>query len=85
MKGGGNMYKTFAEMNELLRTAAKIKYENGANVETIAAQTKISCAMLYKWRSGNSNLSPEKFDTLLNYFQINEPERIQMAERILGW
>ena len=79
------MYKTFAEMNELLRTAAKIKYENSANIETIAAKTKISIAMLYKWRSGNSNLSPDKFDVLLNYFQSNEPERIQMAERILGW
>lgn len=41
--------------------------------------------MLYKWRSGNSNLSPDKFDALLNYFQTNEPERLQMAERILGW
>ena len=85
MKGGGNMYKTFAEMNELLRTAAKIKYESGRNIEGIAAATGISSAMLYKWRSGNSNLSPDKFDTLLKYFQTNEPERLQMAERILGW
>ena len=81
------MYKTFAEMNELLRTAANInpKNCNGKNIETIAEKTNISTAMLYKWRSGNSNLSGDKFDILLNYFQIEEPERLQIAERILGW
>jgi len=87
MKGGGNMYKTFAEMNELLRTAANINPKNcaGNNIETIAAETKISTAMLYKWRSGSSNLSGEKFDILLKYFEEKEPERLRMAERILGW
>lgn len=79
------MYKTFAEMNELLRTAAKIKYENGKNIENIAAATGISSAMLYKWRSGSSNLSGDKFDTLLKYFEEHEPERLRMAEQILGW
>lgn len=87
MKGGGNMYKTFAEMNELLRTAANINSKscNGQNIENIAAETKISTAMLYKWRSGSSNLSGEKFDVLLKYFEEKEPERLRMAERILGW
>lgn len=79
------MYRTFAEMNELLRTAAKIKYEGYTNIETIATITKISIAMLYKWRSGTSNLSPDKFDVLLKYFEEQEPERLHMAERILGW
>lgn len=79
------MYRTFAEMNELLRTAAKIKYENGKNIESIAAATRISSAMLYKWRSGSSNLSGEKFDILLKYFEEKEPKRLRMAERILGW
>ena len=85
MKGGGNMYKTFAEMNELLRAAAKIKYEDGKNIESIAAATGISTAMLYKWRSGSSNLSGDKFDNLLKYFEEQEPKRLEMAERILGW
>lgn len=85
MKGGGNMYRTFAEMNELLRTAAKIKYENGRNIEGIAAATGISSAMLYKWRSGSSNLSGNKFDSLLKYFEEQEPKRLEMAERILEW
>lgn len=79
------MYKTFAEMNELLRTAAKIKYESGRNVEGIAAAIGISSAMLYKWRSGSSNLSGDKFDSLLKYFEEHEPERLRMAEQILGW
>ena len=74
-------------MNELLRAAANInpKNCNGKNIGTIAEKTNISTAMLYKWRSGNSNLSGDKFDMLLNYFQIEEPERLQIAERILGW
>ena len=79
------MYKTFAEMNELLRTAAKIKYESGRNIENIAVATGISSAMLYKWRSGSSNLSGDKFDSLLKYFEEQEPKRLEMAEKIMGW
>ena len=81
------MYKTFAQMNELLRTAANISSKNcnGQNIEGIAAATKISSAMLYKWRSGTSNLSGEKFDILLKYFEEQEPDRLRMAERMLGW
>lgn len=81
------MYKTFAQMNELLQTAANInpKSCNGKNIENIAAATGISKAMLYKWRSGSSNLSGDKFDALLMYFQNEEPERLRMAERMLEW
>lgn len=80
------MYKTFTQMNELLRTAAQISPKNcgGKKIEDIAMETNISTAMLYKWRSG-SNMSLDKLDALLNYFQINEPNRLEMAERILGW
>ena len=71
--GGGKMYKTFTQMNELLRTAANIRAKNcgGKKIEDIAAETNISTAMLYKWRSG-SNMSLDKLDMLLNYFQNNE-------------
>jgi len=81
------MYHTFKEMNELLMTAANLNFKNcgGKSIEGIASITGISTAMLYKWRSGNSNLSGDKFDKLLNYFQIEEPERLKTAERILGW
>lgn len=80
------MYKTFTQMNELLRTAAQISPKNcgGKKIEDIATETNISTAMLYKWRSGN-NMSLDKLDALLNYFQTNEPSRLEMAERILGW
>lgn len=80
------MYKTFTQMNELLRTAAQISPKNcgGKKIEDIATETNISTAMLYKWRSG-SNMSLDKLDILLNYFQNNEPNRLEMAERILGW
>ena len=80
------MYKTFTQMNELLRTAANISAKNcgGKKIEDIAVETNISTAMLYKWRSG-SNMSLDKLDSLLNYFQNNEPNRLEMAERILGW
>ena len=81
------MYKTFAEMNNLLRTAANInpKTCNGKKIEDIAAATQISSTMLYKWRSGVSNLSFDRFDILLKYFENEEPERLHMAERMLGW
>ena len=80
------MYKTFTQMNELLRTAAQISPKNcgGKKIEDIATETNISTAMLYKWRSGN-NMSLDKLDVLLNYFQTKEPNRLEMAERILGW
>ena len=41
--------------------------------------------MLYKWRSGKSNLSLDKLDLLLKFFEEQESERLHMAERILGW
>lgn len=81
------MYKTFSEMNELLRTASNInpKNCNGKSIEAIAAELNISTAMLYKWRSGKSNLSLDKLDLLLKFFEEQENERLNMAERILGW
>ena len=87
MKGGIKMYKTFSQMNELLRCAANIsvkKYRR-KNIEGIANETGISKPMLYKWRSGEANLSCDKFDSLLIFFQEKEPERFEMAEKIMGW
>lgn len=80
------MYKTFSEMNELLRTAANINPKScgGQKIENIASSTNISTAMLYKWRSGQSNLALDKLDSLLLYFENNEPVRLEMAERMMG-
>lgn len=87
MQGGDNMYKTFSEMNELLRTTANINPKScgGQSIENIANFTNISTAMLYKWRSGQSNLAFDKLDNLLLYFENNEPIRLEMAERMMGW
>lgn len=81
------MYKTFSEMNELLRTAANINPKScgGNNIENIAEKTNISTAMFYKWRSGQSNLALDKLDTILFYFENNEPKRLEIAERMMGW
>ena len=81
------MYKTFAQMNELLRCAISISAKNYGweNIEGLAKETGISKPMLYKWRSGEANLSGDKFDTLLIFFQEKEPERLRMAEKMLGW
>lgn len=81
------MYKTFSQMNELLRCAANIsaKANGWKNIEGIAEETGISVPMLYKWRSGNSNLSGDKFDSLLIFFQEKEPQRLEMAEKMMGW
>ena len=88
MKGGMKMYKTFSQMNELLRCAANISaktYNGWKNIEGIAEVTGISASMLYKWRAGNSNLSGDKFDSLLIFFQEKEPQRLKMAEKMMGW
>ena len=87
MTGGEKMkYKTFSEMNELLRTAANInpKSCNGKKIEDIASKIGISSQMLYKWRAGG-NMSGDKVDLVLKYFEEEEPQRLEMAERILGW
>lgn len=40
--------------------------------------------MLYKWRAGG-NMSGDKVDLVLKYFEEEEPQRLEIAERILGW
>ena len=87
MTGGEKMkYKTFSEMNELLRTAANLnpKLCNGRKMEEIAEYVNISVQMLYKWRAGG-NMSGDKVDAVLRYFEEEEPSRLEMAERIMGW
>lgn len=81
------MYKTFSQMNALLRCAANISVKNceWKNIEGIANETGISKPMLYKWRAGEANLSGNKFDSLLTFFQEKEPARLEMAEKMMGW
>ena len=70
-------YNTFAETENILRTAINMK---GHTVKDIAAATGIKVDTLYKWKTSNTRLSPDKADALLLYFMENEPNRLELAE-----
>ena len=72
-------YITFAETESLLRTAINLK---GRSTKSIAAETGIRADTLYKWKTTNVHLSPDKADALLQYFLENEPNRLELAEYI---
>ena len=74
-------YNTFAELETLLLTAINLP---GSNIKSIAAVTGIKANTLYKWKTTPNHLSPEKADKLLLYFMENEPERLEMAEKVLS-
>ena len=74
-------YTTFSETEALLLTAVSLP---GSSIKTIAAATGIQANTLYKWKTTPNHLSPEKADRLLLYFMENEPERLELAERILS-
>lgn len=73
-------YITFADTEALLRTAINQK---GRSVKDIAAATGIKPSTLYKWKTSNVRLSPDKADALLLYFIQNEPQRLELAETVL--
>ena len=58
-------YATFAETERLLLTAIALP---GSSVKTIAAATGIQANTLYKWKTTDVHLSPDKADRLLLYF-----------------
>ena len=70
-------YTTFAETEALLKTAIKL---NGRTTKDIATATGIRVDTLYKWKTSNTRLSPDKADALLLYFMENEPNRLELAE-----
>ena len=55
----------------------------GRSIREIGAATGIKPNTLYKWKSSNVHLSPQKADALLLYFMQNEPERLELAEVML--
>lgn len=73
-------YTTFAETEALLRTAINLR---GETVKTISAATGINLSTLYKWKTTNVHLSPSKADALLLYFIENEPQRLELAEKVM--
>ena len=74
-------YRTFKSMEKLLQTAINLR---GRNVKDIAAATGIKPSTLYKWKTSNVRLSPDKADALLLYFIQNEPQRLEDAEIVLA-
>ena len=74
-------YTTFVEMEALLRTAINL---GGRSVKDIAAATGIKPSTLYKWKTTDVRLSPDKADALLLYFIQNEPQRLEDAEIVLA-
>lgn len=72
-------YATFAETERLLLTAIGLP---GSSIKTIAAATDIKVNTLYKWKTTNVHLSPEKADRLLLYFMEQEPTRLELAEQV---
>ena len=74
-------YTTFAEIEALLRTAINLR---GHTVKDISAATGIKASTLYKWKTTDVRLSPDKADTLLLYFIQNEPKRLEDAEIVLA-
>ena len=74
-------YTTFAETEALLRTAINLR---GRSVKDISASTGIKVSTLYKWKTTDVRLSPDKADALLLYFIQNEPQRLEDAEIVLA-
>ena len=67
---------TFAETDALLRTAV-ILSDN--SIKQIAENCSIKPNTLYKWKSTDVHLSPQKMDALLAYFIDKEPHVIVAA------
>lgn len=74
-------YHTFAETEALLLTALKLP---GRSTKDVAAATGIKANTLYKWKTTDVRLSPDKTDALLLYFMKNEPQRLQLAETVVA-
>ena len=74
-------YITYSEIENLLLAAINLP---GSSIKDIAAATGIRANTLYKWKTTPVHLSPEKAEKLLLYFIENEPERLELAEKILS-
>ena len=70
---------SFAETEQILRVALGLP---GSSIKSIAEATGIKANTLYKWKTTDNHLSPEKADRLLLYFQSQEPKRLELADYI---
>ena len=74
-------YTTFAELENLLLITIGLP---GSTIREIAAATGLKANTLYRWKTTPVHLSPEKADRLLLYFLEHEPERLELAEKVLS-
>lgn len=74
-------YMTFADIERLLLISVNLP---GSSIKDIAVATGIKANTLYKWKTTPVHLSPDKADRLLLYFLEYEPERLELAEKVLS-
>ena len=74
-------YMTFADIERLLLISVNLP---GSSIKEIAVATGIKANTLYKWKTTPVHLSPDKADRLLLYFLEYEPERLELAEKVLS-
>ena len=65
-----------AEIDALLKTSVILSQNS---VKLIASESGINASTIYKWKTTDVHLSPQKADALLNYFIDNEPQTIIAA------
>ena len=70
------MLNTFSETEAMLKLAVKLSPNS---VKQIAESCNIKPNTLYKWKTTDDHLSPQKADTLLLYFINNELQTIITA------
>lgn len=70
-------FNTFLETERLLLTAFEL---SDNSVKSIALSTGINSSTLYKWKTTDVHLSPQKADALLLYFYRKEPQTLIAAE-----
>ncbi len=68
---------TFAETEALLRLAITL---SKTSVKLIAEECGVKANTLYKWKTTDVHLSPQKADALLLYFYRKEPQTLIAAE-----
>ena len=71
---------TFVETEALLKLAMTLSKNT---VKQIAETTGIKPNTLYKWRTTDVHLSPQKADALLLYFTENEPQTLLEAQAVI--
>jgi len=73
-------YNTYAETEEIMKTALDMK---GNTIREIGDTILVAPNTIYKWKTTDAHLSPQKHDRLLKYLMRNEPQRLEQAQDYL--